>query len=140
GNATAGYWRSTSSHPARPGRRQLACSDRDEATLNTFPEPGRRARIARGLLLMGALTAVLMVVAVACGGGDNGDDNNEGGMSRTPVMMTFTPTTEADATNRVATQEAMEEARETAIAATATWQAENPPPPTWTPDPNATPK
>lgn len=89
---------------------------------------------------MAALTAVLMVVAVACGGGDNGDDNGEGGMSRTPVMMTFTPTTEADATNRIATQEAVEELRETAIAATATWQADNPPPPTWTPDPNATPE
>lgn len=90
---------------------------------------------------MGALTAALMVVAVACGGGDNGDDNNEeGGMSRTPVMQTFTPTTEADATNRVATQEALDEMRETAVAGTATWQAENPPPPTATRDPNATPE
>lgn len=106
--------------------------------MNTFPESGRRGRIARGLLLMAALTAALMVVAVACGSDD--DNENEGDISRTPVMMTFTPTTEADATNRVATQEAMEAARNTAVAATATWIAENPPPPTNTPDPNATPE
>ena len=91
--------------------------------------------IGRPILLVCGLTAFLLLVAVACIGGD--DDDQPSGINRDNVdvvMSTFTPTSEADAANRQATQDA----QETAVAATATYAFENPPPPPPTRDPNAT--
>lgn len=103
--------------------------------MNTVQTQGQARRVARALLLMGVLTAVMLVIAVACRG-DESDDNTSPGIDRTPVMQTFTPTSEADATARAEFQQTVEAARE----ATQTWVAENPPPPPPTRDPNAEPE
>jgi hypothetical protein len=96
---------------------------------------GLLGAIGRPVLLVCGLTAFLLVVAVACIGGD--DDDQPAGSNRNNVdvvVSTFTPTVEGATPPANATRDA----RETAVAATATWVAENPPPPPPTRDPNAT--
>ena len=106
--------------------------------MDISPEPkaqrGLFAIAGRSALLVGALTVVMLLVAVSCGGG--GDDNGNNKSTPQVVVQTFTPTSEADAANRQATQDA----QQTAVSGTATAVAEMPAQPTNTPDPNRTPQ
>lgn len=98
-----------------------------------------------------ALTALLAVSCQVPGISDD-DEESTPGPETTPVsegtpasdatsevrMSTFTPTVEGATPEGAVTQEAEQEAEQTAAAVTATHEAENPQP-AGTPDPNATP-
>lgn len=86
--------------------------------------------VGRPALLVTALTVVMLGIAVSCGSGD-GDSSSNDDEERTYTIQTFTPTVPGTTPDTLVTRDA----RQTAVAATTTAVAENPPvaPATMTP-------